>query len=151
MSSRPHPPDPILALPALSAATRRERTLILANIDTLLLPANWSLPPTAATDAQVLLVVRGEVETPTEPRRLHGPGALLGAAAMLNRTPQTALARTTQPSRIGCIGRAQMQALMTGSAAFATAVAVALAQEALARDRARGIRPRPRLRSPSSS
>lgn len=142
MFSRP-PLDPIIALPALANATRSERALILANVDTLLLPANWSLLDLARPAAEVLLVVRGEVETTGQLRRLHGPGAVIGAAAMLNQTPQPALARTTRPSRIGFISVAQMRTLLAGSAAFATAVAVALADDVQATEGTR----EPRLRS----
>lgn len=141
----PSPLDPIIALPALVNATRSEQALILANVDTLLLPANWSLLDLARPAAEVLLVVRGEVETTGQLRRLHGPGAVIGAAAMLNQRPQPALARTTRSSRIGFIGVAQMRTLLAGSAAFATAVAVALAEDVRAMEGTRSPRPRPPL------
>jgi CRP-like cAMP-binding protein len=141
--------DPILELPALTGASGTERTLILANIDTLLLPESCSLLDVHQPAAEVLLVVRGEVETTGVQGRVHGPGAIIGAAAMLNRTPQPVPARTTRPSRIGFISTKQMRALLSGSAAFATAVAVALADEI--RFTAEVPAPRPRRPAPTLS
>lgn len=121
------------SLPSFARLSVAEKRLIDRNIDVLRLPDGYSLLTAPGYATEMLLLIEGTVAALDSPDRVHSPGVILGAGALLTaQAPDTGF-RTRGPATIGVISRGQARSLMTGSAAFATAVAVSLAEELLRR------------------
>jgi CRP-like cAMP-binding protein len=124
--------EPLLQLPCFSGVARDEARLLLRNTELTRLSAGQSVLLGRGPAQELLLVVEGELQALGDDGWVAGPGSVLGGYALLSRRQGSGF-RTTRASVVAYASVHQARALMTGSAAFATALAVSLCQELDAR------------------
>ena len=127
--------DPLLCLPAFCGTSRDEARLLLRHTDQVALPAGQSVLLDTGPAAELLVVITGRLlALGPGAGWTAGPGDVLGAHALLRRTPQPHAFRVVEPSRVAYASPQQTRALMSASPAFAAAVAASLAAELDRRD-----------------
>lgn len=131
-------PQPLLHLPAFAAVGRDEARLLQRNLEVVRLDVGQSVLLGHGPARELLLVLEGELRGLQDPWTA-GPGAVVGAHAVLSGSPPSGF-RATAPSLVACASVSQTRRLMSGSPAFATAVAVSLSLQ-LVRATAREGRP----------
>lgn len=124
--------EPLLELSCFAHVGREEARLLLRNTEIVRLPVGHSVLLSHGPAQEMLVVVRGQLQSLRE-QWSAGPGSALGAHALLTRTEPTGF-RATEPALVAYVSVAQARALMAGSPAFATAVAVSLSSELARRD-----------------
>ena len=119
-------PDALLTLPCFRHLEGRERSVLYANIDTVLTAGGESFWAATQTGSEVILVIQGELTTTGQQPRAFRPGMIAGVLAMLDPTRCPYVVRVVRPSRLGFLSQRQLEAAMSGSPAFRGLVGTAL-------------------------